>query len=270
MVRTASHPSPELASPEIFGAGDGADRLDLPPGFELVALREGGDAFAYAQEIAPRRGAGTIVWVKRFDLVEFALVLEPDEPLATARRAFYAGMNAMADALAVHCPPERPIRFDWPDAMTFDDGLVGGGRLAWPDDAREDAVPDWLVFGGMMRAAVVRGRDSAVPLEPGLWSVGTALEAEGFDAIEAGAIVESFCRHFMVQVNRWGERGFGPTGRDFLSRMPEAKALKRGIDANGDLLVHAIGEPGEPERQDFLAALRRSAWYDAETREPKL
>jgi hypothetical protein len=48
-----------IASPDLYGAGDGGVQLDLPPGFELVALREGGDAFTYAQEIASQRGAGT-------------------------------------------------------------------------------------------------------------------------------------------------------------------------------------------------------------------
>ncbi len=76
----------DLASPEIFGAGDGATALDLPPGFEPVVLREGGDAFLYAQEIAARRGAGTLVFVQRFDLVEFAVVLEPAEPLKARAR----------------------------------------------------------------------------------------------------------------------------------------------------------------------------------------
>ena len=59
--------------------------LDLPPGYTLVALREFGDAFAHGCEIAAEAGAGTLVWVRRYDLVEFAVVLEPDEPLA--RRA---------------------------------------------------------------------------------------------------------------------------------------------------------------------------------------
>ncbi|MGL4243332.1 MAG: biotin/lipoate--protein ligase family protein, partial [Beijerinckiaceae bacterium] len=184
----------ELASPEIFGAGDGADALALPPGFELVALREGGDAFAYAQEIAARRGAGTLVWVKRFDLVEFAVVLEPEEPLSAARRALYAGMNAMADSLAVHCPPEKTIHFRWPDALLFDHGLIGGARIAWPEGAAEDQPLEWLVFGGVMRTAVVRDKASGVSLEPGTWSVGTALEVEGFERIEPGELVESFCR----------------------------------------------------------------------------
>ena len=47
----------------------------------------------------PRRsrgaGAGTLVYVGRFDLAEFAVVLEPEEPLRTARRALYAGMVAL-------------------------------------------------------------------------------------------------------------------------------------------------------------------------------
>src|SRR5581483_5964804 len=81
--------------------------LDLPPPFQLVTLREAGDAFTHAQAIAPEQGAGTLVVVGRFDVAEFALVLEPEQPLRTARGVLYAGMNALADALAVHAPPEK-------------------------------------------------------------------------------------------------------------------------------------------------------------------
>ncbi|MFM9973679.1 MAG: biotin/lipoate--protein ligase family protein [Beijerinckiaceae bacterium] len=258
------------AAPEVFGAGDGGAELSLPPGFELIALREGGDAFAYAQEIAAQRGAGTLVFVQRFDLVEFAVVLEPDEPLATARRAFYAGMCAMADSLAVHCPPEKPIHFDWPDTMFFDHGVIGGGKLAWPKDAAEDQPPEWLVFAGMMRTAVIRNRDSDVSLEPGTWAVGTALEVEGFDEINHGVLVESFCRHLMVHVDAWAEKGFRRVGREWLARLPEDKTLKRGIDGNGDLLVHQAGIEGEPVRHPLVATLAECRWFDAQTREPKL
>src|SRR6476646_6828814 len=86
--------------------------LDLPPPFRLISLREVGDAFAHASSVASEAGAGTLVYVGRFDLAEFAVVLEPEEPLETARRALYAGIVALADALAVHAPPERPITFD--------------------------------------------------------------------------------------------------------------------------------------------------------------
>ena len=76
-----------------------SEPIDLPPPFALVRLRESGDAFTHALGIAEQSGAGTLVYVGRFDLAEFAVVLEPDEPLRTARRAFYAGMVALTDAL---------------------------------------------------------------------------------------------------------------------------------------------------------------------------
>src|SRR5260370_6808247 len=101
-----------------------APSLDLPPAFRLVSLREVGDAFAHAQGIAAEEGAGTLVWVGRFDVVEFAVGLEPDEPLAEARRAFYAGMAALDAALAVHAPPEHPIHLASPDPVPAHRALV--------------------------------------------------------------------------------------------------------------------------------------------------
>src|SRR5438094_740649 len=83
----------------------------------------------------------------------FTLVLEPNEPLISARRAFFAGMNATADAIAAHCPPEREVSFTWPDTICFDGGMLGGARLGWPAQCAENDVPSWLVFGVMLRAA---------------------------------------------------------------------------------------------------------------------
>src|SRR5215470_199377 len=145
-------------------------KLDLPPPFRAVTLREVGDAFARAVAIAAQDGAGTLVHVGRFDFAEFAVVLEPDEPLRTARRAMYIGMCALGDALAAIAPPEREIGFDWPDAVRVDGGLVGGGRLAWPSGAPEDEPPGWLVFGVMIRL-VTMGEG-----EPGLRLVAAVLD----------------------------------------------------------------------------------------------
>jgi hypothetical protein len=242
--------------------GDTEQTLDLPPGYTLVALRELGDAFAHAQSIAAEAGAGTLVWVRRYDLVEFAVVLEPDEPLTSARRAFFAGMNALADAIAVHCPPEREITFDWPDAVRFDAGLLGGGRLAWPMDCAEDEVPEWLVFGAILRAA-------AMAHVPEVQAVaGVSLLSEGFEMVDTNAIIESFSRHLMAAFDRWKERGFEAIARDYLERLPKGKAgERRGIDVNGDLLVHLPART--PERTGLLGALAAATWYDAQARGPK-
>jgi len=248
----------------IARLGDTEQTLDLPPGYTLVALRELGDAFAHACEIAAEAGAGTLVWVRRYDLVEFAVVLEPDEPLRSARRAFFAGMNALADAIAAHCPPEREVTFDWPDAIRFDAGLLGGARLGWPDQCTEDGIPEWLVFGVILRAA-----DMAHVPEIEAVS-GVSLLSEGFEMVDTDAIIESFARHLMTAFDRWKERGFEAIARDYLERLPKNKAgARRGIDVNGDLLVALPAGNGAPARSSLVDALGRATWYDAQARGPK-
>lgn len=237
--------------------------LDLPPGYTLVSLREYGDAFAHGCNIAAEAGAGTLVWVRRYDLVEFAVVLEPDESLASARRAFFAGMNAIGDAIAVHCPPEREVQFTWPDTILFDGGVLGGGRLGWPKTCSEDEVPDWLVFGVILRAADMAHVEETVA------AGGVALLNEGFEMVETEAIIGSFARHLMAAFDRWNERGFEPIARDYLERLTkQAAGQRRGIDVNGDLLVSAA--KGPLERHNLLDGLARVAWYDPEYRAPKL
>lgn len=237
--------------------------LDLPPPFRQVMLREAGDAFAHAQSIAAEAGAGTLVWVGRFDLVEFALVLEPDEALENARRTFYAGMAALADALLVHAPPEKVIAFDWPDAIFVDGGLIGGGRLAWPANADEHEPPPWLVFGAMIRTVTTTAG------EPGLRPFAAALEEEGFDDLGSGRLVEGFARHFMVALDAWKEGSFAAVAKSYLQWLPTESGLRREIDDNGDLVLRRTGKT-EVERRRLTAKLAETAWFDPDTRSPRL
>jgi hypothetical protein len=246
-----------------FGVGLGVSALDLPPGFTEVALREAGDAFAQALAIADEAGAGTLVWVRRFDLAEFAVVLEPEEPLAGARRAIYLGLAAMADALAFHAPPEKALVFAWPDTIKFDGAILGGGRIGWSAGAAETAPPDRLVFGGMIRMAALS--DSA----GGTFRLGTSLEVEGFADVTAGQLIESFARHLMAHVDAWGERGFKAVAEPWLARLEADGEARRGLDVNGDLLLHRPGAR-TPERRPLLPRLAEPAWLDPATGEPKL
>jgi len=236
--------------------------LDLPPAYRLVTLREVGDAFAHAQAIAPQEGAGTLVYVGRFDLAEFAVILEPDEPLCGARRAFYAGCAALADALAVYAPPETPIEFAWPDAIHVDKGLVGGARLAWPAGAAEDAPADWLVFGAMIRT-VAMGEEEA-----GLHPLATALSEEGFADASSDRLVESFARHFMVALDAWAESGFDAVAKTYLPRLAAEPGVRRTIDANGDLLVRRVGHRGV-DRRPLVPALVKPSWLDPASGGPR-
>jgi biotin/lipoate A/B protein ligase family protein len=239
-----------------------APALDLPPPFRPIALREVGDAFTHAKSIAADAGAGTLVHVGRFDLAEFAVVLEPEEPLRTARRALYAGLAAVADALAGCAPPEKPINFDWPDAIRVDGGLVGGARLGWPEGADENAPPPWLVFGAMIRTVAMG------VCEPGLHPLAAALDAEGFD-LGSGRLIEGFARHLMAAVHAWQEGGFADVARSYLSRLAPEKGVQRDLDVNGDLLVRRAGRTAV-ERRPLLGALAAPSWLDPATGSPRL
>jgi len=239
-----------------------APELALPPPFSAVRLREVGDALAHAILIAGEQGAGTLVYVGRFDLAEFAVVLEPEEPLLKARRVFYAGMSALADALAAHAQPETSITIDWPDSLLVNQGLVGGARLAWPNDLEDDQTPPWVVFGGMIRTVSIAGT------EPGLNPLVTALEEEGFTDGMSDKVVESFARHLMVAIDSWQESGFGAVAKSYLERLPREQGLHREIDENGDLLVRRIGE-AEVARHKLLPRLSQSAWLDPVARGPR-
>jgi biotin-(acetyl-CoA carboxylase) ligase len=240
--------------------------LALPPPFTPVRLRELGDAFAHAKSIAAEQGAGTLVYVGRFDLAEFAVVLEPEEPLTLARRAFYAGMAALADALVAHAQPETEIAIRWPDSILVNQGLVGGGRLGWPQGIREDETPPWLVFGAMIRTVSMTGT------EPGLNPLVTALEEEGFSDVLSNHVLESFARHFMVAIDSWKESGFSAVAKSYLARLPVESGLRRDIDDNGDLLVRRMGqgkvEP-EVERKALLPMLAKPGWLDPASKGPR-
>lgn len=242
--------------------------LDLPPPFRPVTLREVGDAFAHAIAIAAQDGAGTLVHVGRFDLAEFAVVLEPEEPLRTARRAIYTGICALGDALAASAPPEKAISFDWPDAIRVDGGLVGGVRLAWPTAADEEEPPTWLVFGAMIRL-VAMGED-----EPGLRPLAAALDDEGFNDLDGRVLVESFARHFMAVFDTSQEKGFGEVAKSYLSRLGSGREergtggprehsniVRHDIDQEGNLLISHAGA-GKLERRSLVGALAVPSWFD--------
>jgi hypothetical protein len=235
----------------------------LPPPFTLVRLRESRDAFSHALGIAAASGAGTLVYVGRFDLAEFAVVLEPSEPLRTARRAFYAGMVALTDALRAYAPPNKEVAIEWPDAVRIDGGLVGGGRLGWSASASEDEPPPWLVFGAMIRTVAMTDG------EPGVHPLGSALEQEGFGEAGAVQVTESFARHLMLAIDSWQVDGFGGVAHEYLSRLSRERQVSRHIDDNGDLLTHRIGSD-KTERHDLRQALAAPSWLDPKLGGPHL
>lgn len=238
--------------PRVTQAGF-TPELALPPPYQAVRLREFADAFAHAATLAAQHGAGTLVYIGRFDAAEFAVVLEPRDPLVSARRVFYAGMGALADAIAAAAPPETAIHIKWPDTLYVNWGLVGGGRLAWPKMADETDVPAWLVFGATIRTAWTKRTD------PGLTPELTALDEEGFTEITSSQIIEGFARNFMHALDVWQEGGFSTAVRPYLDRLARETHQSCEIVDNGDLILRSV-RGGMLERQALLPQLRAPAW----------
>jgi biotin-(acetyl-CoA carboxylase) ligase len=229
----------------------------------LVRLRESRDAFAHAIHIAEESGAGTLTYVGRFDLAEFAVVLEPGEPLRTARRAFYAGMVALTDALRAYAPANKEIAIDWPDAIRVDGGLVGGGRLGWPLSAKEDVPPRWLVFGAMIRTVAMSDR------EAGVYPLASALDQEGFGEAGAIQVTEGFVRHLMCALDAWQADGFDVIAREFLSRLSRERQTTHVLADNGDLIARRIGT-NKTVRHDLKKGLLSPSWLDSKLGGPRL
>jgi hypothetical protein len=149
---------------------------------------------------------------------------------------------------------------EWPDAIYVDAGLVGGGRLGWPEGASEREAPDWLVFGAVVRTSAVA--------EPGLHPRATSLEQEGFADASSGRVVEGFARHLMVALDRWRESGFVPVAQEYLTRLANGSGTLRRIGETRDL---EIQHPRRGiEHRNLAQALRMPSWLDPRTGEPRL
>lgn len=235
--------------------------LYLPPLFTLHRVARG--AFDVACSEAGTAGAGALFVEERPGVLGLAVVLEPEEPLAAARRAFMVGMAAMTDALVALCLPERSVRIGWPDVLVYDTGRIGGGRLAW-EAVEETAVPGWLVFG----VELIADRDDLA--EPGRYPETVSLKEEDFG--ENREIVESFARNLMLRMDLLGTQGFDAAADGYLSRLiPEAEGAAHAIGPTGDLVVL---EGGRVAARPLVPALAPEAvearWRDAARGGPRL
>lgn len=234
---------------------DTLDDLRLPPAFTHHAGGSG-DLLNQAVDLAPGGGAGTFVTQVRDHgparVLAMAVVLEPDEPLARARLAFLLALVALADALAAHAPPDRPLRLTWPDEVRFDKARIGGARLAVAPGADEGAVPDWVV----VCAEVLLDRPGLD--EPGRFPDTTSLTEEGFDP--PARLVETFASYLMLYADRWAHDGPDSVLNRYLMRIdpPLLKGVRR---FEGDRLVE-ITPSGGRRYPPLPEALGPAAWRD--------
>ncbi len=225
----------------------------LPPPFTLHRT-DTRDVLVHAAGLAPDHGAGTLVVHRTPGLLAAAVVLEPDMPLAEARLAFLLGMTALADALAAHCPPERPVRLAWPDQVIYDGARLGGGRFAATPGCAESDVPDWMVFA----VELIADRDHLI--DAGRYPHSTSLKEEAFDPDDA--IIATFASYLMLYVDRWTHEGFDAVTNRYLVRVDPP--LLRGVRRiEGGQMVEVTPSGGGRRYPPLAEALAVQVWRDA-------
>ena len=219
-----------------------AAAFDLPPLFTAASVAR--DAFGAARGLASGGGeAGTLVVAEDREMLDLAVVLEPDRPAADCFAALPIAMLALADALAAVGPPLKPVGFIWPHRLVLDGAEVGRARLALPKPS-DEPVPAWLVVGLELRLRFTAGAE-----EPGRTPERTALAEEGFGEVTPAAIVEAFARHLLHWVHRWQEEGLGPATGDFRARLVEPD----GASVRFDPLTFDLLRAGPPASREGLA-----------------
>jgi biotin/lipoate A/B protein ligase family protein len=158
-------------------------------------------------------------------------------------------------------PPGKPIAVAWPDAIRLGDGLVGGGRLAWPDGVDGTELPPWLVFGAMIRMVSMTGGRTD-------WQqLATPLEDEGFGDIDPDRLIESFARHFMRAIDLWREAGFASIANEYASRLECQDGAHQAINNSGDLLIRRSGKA--VEFRPLWPELAAPSWLDPDSGAPR-
>jgi biotin-(acetyl-CoA carboxylase) ligase len=231
----------------------------LPPLYRLTVAEAGSDAFARALDLAAGPAEdGTIVWGRRPDRLDSAIVFRPETPLPEALPVIYSVALGLGDAIGALAPPIVAVHYRWPDRIEVNGALAGGLRAGWSVDTTGDASA-WLVVGVVLLVAA-----------PTAAAERTTLQDEGCTEITTTALLESFARHALAWINRWQADGFAPVREAWRSRAAGldgevALALDNGpvagrfagLDDHGNLLLTI---DRRTQTVTLADALRRPSW----------
>ena len=214
--------------------GEGPDPT-FPP---LLRGEEAADPFAKAVSRA-LTGAdpGLLVWSRRADLMQAAIVLAPEQPLERAVGVYLAAPVALGDALGALAPPEVAVHYTWPGGVLVNGARCGRVRAA-AAATEPGAVPDWLVLGVEMPFLPPDERDGGERPDE------TCLFAEGCGDVMPLPLIESWSRHLLVWINHFVDDGIAPLHAAWRARawalgekLPDGSGVFMGLDEQGGMLV---------------------------------
>ena len=188
-----------------------------------------------------RRGRG---WASPPGNLYASLILRPRCPVDQAAQLGFIAALAIGDTLSSICGRREGLSYKWPNDVLLRGRKIAGILLE--AELGAGAAPEFVVVGVGVNL-VLSPRDTAFPA--------TSIIEEDLGTVSAGAVLESFARHFQAWAEHWCKEGFGPVRAAWRSH---AAALGESIrvhlepttlhgrfldiDQHGALLLESAGE----------------------------
>ncbi len=173
----------------------------FPPLFRGMRIDGAIDPFAKARALAELGcDAGLITHNIGTDRMAAALVLAPEVTLEDAMAMLPVCEIGFQNALGSLAPPELAIHLGWSGSIFVNGARCGKFRVAAsPRDP--ESVPNWMVVGFVL-PLIPQNPDS-----PGTAPGETSLHEEGCVEVSPINLLESWSRHTLMWINRWGNNG---------------------------------------------------------------
>ena len=181
--------------------------------------------------------AGLVVWARRGDALDAAMVLAPEQKLAEAMGVGFALSVGLGDAIGALAPPEVAVHYTWPGGIKINGADCGRFRAA-SSHADPSEVPDWLVFGITLPYLPGEGAEGGAAPDQ------TSLIEEGCGDVTPLRLLESWSRHSLAWINTFIDQGMAPLHRVWTRRawqmgdpLPDGAGMFMGLDEQGGMLV---------------------------------
>jgi len=196
------------------------DEPQLPPLLSKEKVSKEIDAFQKAISSAKISETGTVFYSEKNDMVDIAILLNPEVNQKKCNHMIYVLTVAAGDAIGALAPPEVIVTNSFPGYIYLNKGEAGVVNFAIDIQKKEDQIPEWLVLGFKLKLKQFDDIEQD-HLDPDI----TSLETEGAGFISRTRMIESVSRHFLAWLNQWEEEGFAPVVKMWNQRIEKDKEI---------------------------------------------
>ena len=225
---------------------DENDEPQLPPLLKPEKVSKDVDVFQKAISSSTQADTGTVFYSEKSDLVDIAILLNPEVSQKKCNQMIFVLTVAVGDAIGALAPPEVIVTNSFPGYIFLNKGEAGVVNFAIDNQKSDKDIPEWLILGLQLKIKETNQMNEDHP-DPDL----TSLETEGAGFISRTRLIESVSRHFLAWLNQWEDDGFAPVIKMWNQRIENDKVIEMSngsiaklltIDENGVAVVEKNNE----------------------------